>query len=134
VRYLLDTDTCIYALKQQANVLTAILSHRRSELAISVITEAELRFGAAKSGAPRKTLRAVEAFLLPFELLEVTSADAEAYGEVCAKLERTGTPIGALDTILAAQAVAQKLVLVTNNEREFRRVDGLRMENWAIAA
>lgn len=131
MRFLLDTDTCVYALKQHAEVLRQILSHRRTELAISVVTEAELRFGAAKSNAAAKTLRKVEAFLLPFTILDFTSDEAEAYAGLRAKLERAGTPIGALDLVIAAHAVAQKLVLVTNNEREFARVAGLKLENWS---
>jgi tRNA(fMet)-specific endonuclease VapC len=103
---------------------------RRSDVAISVFTEVELRTGAARSDAPTKTLRLVESFLRPIEIVEFTSDDAIAYAGVRAKLERSGAPIGPLDTLIAAQAVARKLVLVSNNEREFGRVAGLRIENW----
>ena len=130
MRFLLDTGVCVYAIKQHADVLRRILSHRRTELAISVITEAELRHGAAKSKAAAKTLRALGAFLLPFEILDFTSADAVTYAGIRSKLELGGTPIGPLDTLIAAQAVANRLVLVTNNEREFTRIVGLRVENW----
>jgi tRNA(fMet)-specific endonuclease VapC len=126
MKFLLDTDICIYALKQHRVVLSHLLSQSRSEVAISVITEAELRTGAAKSEAPTKTLRLVENFLRPIDIVEFTSDDAVAYAGVRAKLERSGTPIGPL----AAQAVARKLVLVSNNEREFGRVAGLHIENW----
>jgi tRNA(fMet)-specific endonuclease VapC len=132
MRFLLDTDICIYALKQHRIVLDRLLSHSRSDVAISVITEAELRTGAAKSEAPTKTLRLVENFLGPLEILDFTSADAAAYAGVRAKLERAGTPIGPLDTLIAAQAVARKFVLVSNNGREFGRVAGLRIENWTV--
>ena len=98
---------------------------------MSVITEAELRTGAAKSSAPAKTAHLLANFLRPLSVVEFTSADASAYAQIRAKLERAGTPIGPLDTLIAAQAVARKLVLVTNNEREFGRVPGLRLENWA---
>ena len=97
---------------------------------MSVITEAELRTGAAKSSSPIKTLRLVENFLRPLAIAEFISADAIAYSQVRTKLERAGTPIGPLDTLIAGQAVARKLTLVSNNEREFRRVHGLRVENW----
>ncbi|MDB4954751.1 MAG: twitching motility protein PilT [Myxococcales bacterium] len=130
MRFLLDTDTCLYAIRKHTRVLDRIASHRRPDVAISVITECELRFGAAKSGAPTRMFRTLEAFLLPLEILEFTSADAVAYAEVRATLERAGTPMGPLDTLIAAHARAQSLVLVTNNEREFRRVAGLRVENW----
>jgi len=128
--FLLDTDTCIYALKQDRAVLEELLSKSREEMVVSVITEAELRTGAAKSSSPVKTLRLIENFLRPLAVAEFTSTDAIAYAQVRAKLERAGTPIGPLDTLIASQAVARKLVLVSNNEREFRRVSGLHVENW----
>ena len=129
--FLLDTDTCIYAMRQNESVLERLLSKSRADVAVSVITEGELRTGAAKSSSPAKTLRLLENFLRPLEIVEFTSADAASYANVRSKLERTGRPIGPLDTLIAAQAVRRKLVLVTNNERDFRRVAGLRVENWA---
>jgi hypothetical protein len=78
-----------------------------------------------------KTTRLLEHFLRPLAVLEFTSDDALAYATVRAKLEHAGTPIGPLDTLIAAQAVARKLTLVSNNEREFKRIAGLRLENWA---
>jgi tRNA(fMet)-specific endonuclease VapC len=131
MKFLLDTDTCIYALKQNPTVLKQLLAQSREDIAVSVITEAELRTGAAKSTSAAKTLRLVENFLRPLGIVEFTSNDAASYAQVRAKLERAGTPIGPLDTLIAAQAVARKLVLVSNNEREFGRVAGLRIENWA---
>jgi tRNA(fMet)-specific endonuclease VapC len=130
VKYLLDTDTCIYALKQNRAVLGELLMKSRDDVAVSVISEAELRTGAAKSASPAKTLRLVENFLAPLTIVEFTSEDAAIYAKIRAKLERAGTPIGPLDTIIASQAVARNLTLVSNNEREFRRVPGLRVENW----
>jgi tRNA(fMet)-specific endonuclease VapC len=130
LKYLLDTDTCIYALKGMASVVATLLAKSRADVAVSVITEAELRVGAAKSSSPVKTARLVENFLRPLAILEFGSADARAYARVRARLERAGTPIGPLDTLIAAQAVERKLVVVSNNEREFRRVAGLRVENW----
>ena len=132
MKFLLDTDICIYALKQNQSVLTRLLSQAREDIAVSVISEGELRTGAAKSAAPIKTLRLLENFLRPLTILELTSEDAVAYAQVRAKLERAGTPIGPLDTLIAAQAVARKLTLVSNNEREFRRVSGLHIENWTL--
>jgi tRNA(fMet)-specific endonuclease VapC len=129
--FLLDTDTCIYALKQNPNVLDQLLSKSREEILVSVITEAELRTGAAKSSSALKTLRLVENFLRPLAVAEFTSQDAMAYAHIRARLERAGTPIGPLDTLIASQAVARDLILVSNNEREFRRVAGLHVENWA---
>jgi tRNA(fMet)-specific endonuclease VapC len=131
VKFLLDTDTCIYALKQNQSVLDQLLSKSRENIAVSVISEGELRTGAAKSSSPIKTLRLIENFLRPLTLVDFTSDDAIAYAQVRAKLERAGTPIGPLDTLIASQAIARKLILVSNNEREFRRVAGLHIENWA---
>ena len=130
MKFVLDTDTCIYALKQREPLLRRLLAHRREDIGVSVITEAELRLGAAKSASAQKTLRLLENFLHPLGILEFTSADALSYAQVRAKLERAGTPIGPLDTLIAAQAVGRKLVLVSNNVREFKRVAGLRIENW----
>lgn len=131
MKYLLDTDTCIYALKQNRNVIDELLSRSREDILISVITEGELRTGAAKSSSPRKTLSLIENFLKPLTLVGFTSEDAATYAQVRAKLERAETPIGPLDTLIAAQAVTRKLTLVSNNEREFSRVIGLHVENWA---
>ncbi|HVT02180.1 MAG TPA: PIN domain-containing protein [Thermoanaerobaculia bacterium] len=129
--FLLDSDTCIYALKGNRNVLETLLSKSREEILVSVITEAELRTGAAKSSFPSKTLRLVENFLRPLTVVDFTSGDAIAYAQVRAKLERTGKTIGPLDTLIAAQAVAGNFTLVSNNERGFRRVPGIDLENWA---
>jgi tRNA(fMet)-specific endonuclease VapC len=130
MKFLLDTDTCIYALKQQPQVLKRLLAQSREDITVSVITEAELRTGAAKSTSASKTLRLVENFLRPLAVVEFNSSDAASYAQVRSKLERAGTPIGPLDTLIAAQAVARKLILVSNNQREFSRVASLRVENW----
>lgn len=130
MKFLLDTDTCIYALKQNPAVLNRLLAQSRDDVAVSVVTEAELRTGAAKSTAPTKTLRLIEKFLRPLAVVEFNSADAASYAQVRSRLERAGTPIGPLDTLIAAHAVGRKLVLVSNNEREFGRVANLRVENW----
>lgn len=130
MKFLLDTDTCIYALKQNESVLKRLLAQSPEDVAVSVITEAELRTGAAKSSSPGKTLRLVENFLRPLSILEFTSDDAASYAQIRAKLERAGTPIGPLDTLIAAQAITRKLVLVSNNEREFGRVAGLHIQDW----
>jgi len=130
MKFLLDTDTCIYALKEHAAVLRHLLAQSREDIAVSVVTEAELRTGAAKSASSARNLRLVENFLRPLAVLEFTSGDAVSYAQVRSKLERAGTPIGPLDTLIAAQAVARKLVLVSNNQREFSRVAGLHIHNW----
>jgi tRNA(fMet)-specific endonuclease VapC len=131
MKFLLDTDICIYAMKGNTNVLSHLLAKDGEEIVVSVITEAELRTGAAKSSSPLQTLRRVQNFLRPINVAEFTSEDAAAYAQVRAILERAGTPIGPFDTLIASQALARKLTLVSNNVREFRRVTGLKVENWA---
>jgi tRNA(fMet)-specific endonuclease VapC len=131
VKFLVDTNICIYALKQNPVVLGRLLAQKPVDVGLSVITEAELRTGAAKSTSPTRTARLVENFLRPLTVVDFVSADAVAYAQLRAKLERAGTPIGPLDTLIAAQAMARGLTLVSNNEREFRRIGGLRLENWA---
>lgn len=132
MKFLLDTNICIYALKQNQRVLARLLTHNPADVAVSVITEAELRTGAAKSNSAARTLRLVENFLRPLTIIEFVSDDAAVYGGVRAKLESAGTPIGPLDTLIAAQAVARKLILVSNNQRELGRVARLRLENWTV--
>jgi tRNA(fMet)-specific endonuclease VapC len=130
MKFLLDTDTCIYALKRRERVIKHLLSQSREDVAVSVLTEAELRTGAAKSSSASRTIRLVENFLQPLTVIEFSSEDAATYAVVRSRLELAGTPIGPIDTLIAAQAVARKLTLVTSNEREFRRVTGLALENW----
>jgi tRNA(fMet)-specific endonuclease VapC len=131
MRFLLDTNICLYALKQNQAVLSRLLSERPIDVGLSVITEGELRAGAARSTASTKTTRLLENFLRPLTIVEFTPEDAAAYAAVRAKLEHAGTPIGPLDALIAAQAVARKVTLVSNNQREFKRIAGLRLENWA---
>ncbi len=131
MKYLLDTDTCIYAIKGDENILRHVLEHHPDEIGVSVITEAELRTGAAKSSSKAKTLRRVERFLSPIHVLEFTSHDAVTYADLRAKLERKGTPIGPHDMLIASQAFRRGVTVVTNNEREFRRVRALRIANWS---
>jgi predicted nucleic acid-binding protein len=94
-----------------------LLRNHHVILVIVIYTEAELRTGAAKSTSAARTLRLLENFLRPLSILEFTSGDAASYAQIRARLERAGTPIGPLDTLIAAQAVARKLALVSNNER-----------------
>lgn len=130
LRYLLDTNTCIYIVNRQP---PAVFEHfkdlRAGQVAISSITGAELHFGVAKSGSGRN-LQALEKFLAPLDVLPFDDMAMLEYGRLRANLERAGRPIGALDTLIAAHALALDCVLVTNNLREFKRVPKLRLENW----
>ena len=129
--YLLVTDTCVYAINGKGAVLTKMAAKSPAAIFVSVITEAELRAGATKSASPIKAQRALEAFLSPLQIVDMTSADAISYAHVRAALEKKGPPIGPLDMLIAAQALARGHWIVTNNEREFRRVHNLHLENWA---
>ena len=129
--WLLDTDTCIYALKQRPAVLGALLAKAPSRIHLSVITEGELRFGAAQSEHQHRTLAKLEAFLAPLQILPFMPEDAAVYAQLRAGLQKSGKPIGALDMLIAGHALSRDLVLVTNNRREFSRVPGLKLENWA---
>jgi tRNA(fMet)-specific endonuclease VapC len=132
MRYMLDTDICIYAIKQKPEkVIRALRKNEAKGICLSSITVAELWFGVTKSGS-RKNQSALEDFLLPFEIVSFDQKVAKVYGKVRDKLEAIGTPIGPLDTQIAAHALALNLTLVTNNVDEFRRVDGLKIENWAV--
>jgi len=129
MRFLVDSDICSYAMRLHPQVLQHFESHRRQEIGVSALCEAELRYGVSRTRS-KIAQRAVDRFLSPFEIVEFGTAHASVYGELRSRLERAGTPIGTIDTLLAAQALALDLVLVTNNVREFRRVPKLKLENW----
>ncbi|HEX9687783.1 MAG TPA: type II toxin-antitoxin system VapC family toxin [Thermoanaerobaculia bacterium] len=128
--YLLDTDTCVYAIKREPQVLSRLQEHGPEDFGISAITVAELWFGAAKSDRPRQTLSSVNAFLTPFEILPFGREAARDYAETRLQLERAGQPIGERDLLIAATAKARRLTVVTHNVREFSRVSGLQVEDW----
>jgi tRNA(fMet)-specific endonuclease VapC len=131
LRYLLDTNICIYALKNRPpEVLERLRSIGRSAVAVSVITLLELRHGASKSQNPESTHARLDLFLGPMRVLPFEEEDARIGGHLRAHLERQGRPIGDLDSLIAAQALSRELILVTNNLREFERVPDLRTENW----
>lgn len=130
--YLLDTNICIYIIKKQPpRVLGHLMKLQPSEVGLSVVTLSELAYGVQKSSAPEKNRGALELFIAPFQVFEYSRKASFIYGEVRAALERKGTPIGAMDLMMAAHALALGATLVSNNLREFRRVHGLTTENWA---
>ena len=132
MQYLLDTNICIYVINRRPSVVLAqFLAHEDEGIAISSISAAELHFGVRKSGSARN-LRALENFLAPLMVLDFDLDAARVCGDLRAALERKGVPIGPYDTQIAAHALATGLTLVTNNEREFKRVPGLSLENWAV--
>lgn len=131
-RYLLDTDICIYIAKHQPPALRQRFEQTQpGELAMSVVTYGELRHGAEKSQWRAKALDTLATLTDAITILEMPEQAGAHYGAIRGVLERAGTPIGANDLWIAAHALAEDLTLVTNNGREFRRIDGLRVENWA---
>lgn len=133
MKYMLDTNICIHAIKNRPEtVIRNFLKHEPSELCISSITYAELMHGVEKSQDTERNRVAITLFLSPLSVLEFDNYAAEEYGKVRTELERKGTPIGPMDTLIAAHARAENLILVTNNTREFNRVEGLNVENWTI--
>jgi tRNA(fMet)-specific endonuclease VapC len=130
-RYLIDSDTCIYAMKQRTPALLRRLERSAPVSAISVIVYGELWFGRSSSARRDVADACISALLESIEVRALPIQAGTYYGEVRAALEGAGNPIGANDTWIAAHALAENLTLVTNNEREFRRVSGLRIENWA---
>jgi tRNA(fMet)-specific endonuclease VapC len=130
MRFLLDTNILSNLIRYpQGRIADRIKIVGESNICISIIVAAELRYGATKRASPRLTAQ-VEAVLGAIETLAVDSPADEIYGAIRTQLELAGTPIGGNDLIIAAQAVALDLTLVTDNDKEFSRVDGLRVENW----
>lgn len=131
MNYILDTNTCIYIIKKKpASVLERFSNVPLGQIGISVITLAELEYGARKSANPQKNLAALQQFLIPFDIFNFNYEATIEYGLIHSDLERKGTPIGPLDTLIAAHAKSLNCTLVTNNEKEFRRIEGLQVENW----
>lgn len=131
MKYLLDTNICIYALNEPSKPLGHRLhTHEASELALSALTVAELRYGASFSARPDRNHRQLDDFFPPFTILSWHEDSAKIYGELMANLRRKGTPIGVIDGLIASQALLHKLTVVTNNLKEFQRVPGLVCENW----
>jgi len=130
MRYMLDTNICIYVIKQApAPVLGKFRQHEPEGLGISAITAAELAFGVAKSGS-RRNRAALDEFLSALEIAPFDDEVARVYGDVRADLAARGIPIGPLETQIAAHALSLDVTLVSNNLRKFERVAGLRCANW----
>jgi tRNA(fMet)-specific endonuclease VapC len=132
MKVMLDTNICIYLIKQQPpTVIERFLSQPVGVIGISSITAAELAYGVSKSRHVSKNRHALEQFLVPLKIAAFDQAAAWSYGRLREQLEAKGTPIGSMDMLIAAHALSHGVRLVSNNLREFRRVHGLRLENWA---
>jgi tRNA(fMet)-specific endonuclease VapC len=131
MKFMLDTNICIYLIKRQPEaVLERFASHPVGDIGISVITLAELEYGASKSSNPFRNREALEQFVLPLEIAPFDRPATLTYGKIRALLEKKGRPIGSMNMLIAAHALSLGARLVTNNVKEFRRVPGLRVENW----
>ena len=131
MQLMLDTNICIYIIRQQpASVLKRFLDYQVGDIGISSITLSELRYGVAKSKHREKNAKALDEFIIPLHIALFDEPAALAYGDIRTNLEKTGTPIGAMDMLIAAHAVSQGITLVTNNTREFNRVPSLKIIDW----
>ncbi|MBM3545515.1 MAG: type II toxin-antitoxin system VapC family toxin [Alphaproteobacteria bacterium] len=130
LRYMLDTNICIYVIKNRPSGLKDRFNSLEDQLSISAVSAGELIYGAEKSARPVENLAIAESFMARLDVLPFTERAAAHYGQIRAALEQSGRAIGAYDTMIAAHARCEGLVLVTNNLREFERVPGLRTENW----
>ena len=128
---MLDTNICIYTIKNRPlQVKERLQEFEISEVCISTITVSELMYGAYKSQFVEKNLKAIEGFLLPFEIVDYDYPASIEYGKIRADLEKKGKVIGNMDMQIAGHARALDLTLVTNNTKEFERIESLKLDNW----
>jgi tRNA(fMet)-specific endonuclease VapC len=131
MKYMLDTNICIYLIKKHPKEVINKFKHFSvGDICISSVTLAELMYGVEKSQHRHKNKTALEGFLLPLEIKQFDEDAALLYGRIRTDLEKKGTPIGPLDLMIAAHAQSLKIVLVTNNKKEFSRVPTLKIEDW----
>ncbi|MFC1505010.1 type II toxin-antitoxin system VapC family toxin [Thermodesulfobacteriota bacterium] len=131
MNFMLDTNICIYIIKQKPlTVINRFKKIESSEIGISSITLSELLYGVSKSSKPAQNQIALAQFVAPFEILPFGDEAAQYYGDLRANLEKKGRTIGSLDMLIAAHALSNACTLVTNNESEFRRIKNLKIDNW----
>ncbi len=132
MRYLLDTDICIYVIKKHPpQVIEHLKHHRPGDIAVSTITLFELQYGVEKSRQRSRSRQALSRFLSPLRLLSLDSEGALEAATIRAQLQKTGEPIGPYDLLIAGLARSKDMILVSNNSKEFGRIKGLKLENWA---
>lgn len=133
LKYMLDTNICIYTIKNKPQAVREAFNQHYERMCISSVTLMELIYGAEKSASPEKNLRVAEGFIARLEVLNYGIDAAVQTGQIRAELAKAGTPVGPYDSMIAAHARALGLILVTNNTREFERINGLRLEDWSIS-
>ena len=127
---MLDTNIVIYTIKNKPEVVRSRFKQHYGQMCISSVSYMELIFGAERSGNPEKNLRVLEGFVARMDVIPFVSEAAVHSGQLRAELAKKGTPIGPYDLMIAGHARSEGFILVTNNEKEFVRVPGLRVENW----
>ena len=133
MKFMLDTNICIYIIRQKpAKTLNHFNACKVGDIGISAITLAELQYGVSKSRHLQKNQHALNDFVLPLEIVDFNDEAAHAYGEIRSSLEKQGTPIGSLDTLIGAHALSLGVTLVTNNTKEFKRIKSLSIADWSI--
>jgi len=133
MKYMLDTNMCIYIIKKQPeNVLKKFKSLNLGDVCISSITLSELMYGVEKSQYQEKNKAALEEFVLPLDILSFDTESAYRYGHIRASLEKKGMLIGSMDLMIAAHALSTHSIMVTNNVKEFSRVPNLIVEDWTL--
>ena len=130
MKYLLDTNTCVFLMKNRPQTVARYEQNMLLGIAISSVTLSELKFGVYNSANPERNGENLLRFLIGVGVLDYNSAAADEYGKIRAELRRKGTPVGQMDMLIAAHGKAEGLTVVTNNTREFGRVEGLCLEDW----
>ncbi|MDL1973514.1 MAG: type II toxin-antitoxin system VapC family toxin [Deltaproteobacteria bacterium] len=131
MKYLIDTNICIYIMnKRPAGIIHKFKLFDVGEIGVSTITVSELQYGVSKSKNRGLNKQRIEEFLSPLEILPYDEIAATIYGDIRVQLEKRGEPIGPLDLLIAAHALSRNLVIISNNEKEFKRVKNLKVENW----
>ncbi len=132
MKYLIDTNICIYIMNNRPiDVIKKFKKVNIGEVGVSTVTISELQYGVAKSQQRKKNQSRLNEFIAPLILLPYDSDAAKTYGDIRYSLEKVGHPIGPLDLLIAAHAMSQNLIIVTNNDKEFSRIKDLKVENWA---
>ena len=131
MNFLIDTNICIYIMnKRPPEVIQKFKNTEIGQIGISTITVSELNYGVSKSKYQKQNNKRLEEFLAPFEILPYDEKASRFYGKIRTQLESSGNIIGSLDMLIAAHALSKDIVLVTNNEKEFKRIKSLKVENW----
>lgn len=134
LKYMLDTNICIFTVKNRPAHMREVFNRHHGQMCISAVSLMELIYGAEKSASPQRNLAVVEGFAARLDVLPYDEIAASHTGQLRAELAKSGTPIGPYDQMIAGHAGSRGLIIVTNNRREFDRVPGLRVEDWATSA